>query len=219
VGGLSDPTAAGATLRVEVAGGTGAIQTFSLPAAGWSAVASGYRYRPAAGATAPVSLVVLKRNAKGVALLRVKLSGSVGSGDLVIAPPAPGDSGRVELEVAGGDRYCVGLGGAAGGRETSDTAMLWRVVRATREAPCSAPPPPTPTPHGSGTCCGCGCFPPYYHHCPFSAHQCSVPAPGATDPSECDAYDIPGELDCIFFVECDSDNGGIPFPYCTGLHG
>jgi hypothetical protein len=214
--GLSDPTAAGATLDVAVAGDTGGSQTFSLPAAGWSAIASGYRYRPPAGATAPVALVVLKRNAKGIALLRVKLSGGVGSEDLQIVPPALGDSGLVELEVTGGDRYCVGLGGSAGGTEPSDTATLWRVVRATSEAPCSpAPTPrPTPTPPGSVTCCGCGCTPPYYLHCP-GLDQCSVPAPGATDPSECDAYDIPGELDCGFFVPCNGNHGGIPFPYCN----
>jgi hypothetical protein len=331
IGSLGNPTAAGATLRVDVQGGTGASQTFSLPAAGWFPIASGYKYRPAAGATAPVALVVLKRKSSGVALLRVKLAGTVGSDDLEIAPPAPGDSGVVELEISGGDRYCVGLGGVAGGKEPSDTATLWRVVKATSEAPCSpvptpepfcgngviesgeacdgdalgecagcqmsvfpcsccvpagseyfdpnqlrelgccdfegfpiapsqtycgsclpdgypnlagAPPacgnccsgncyahpsipdvsicgtpPPTPTPNGGGTCCGCGCTPPYYLNCPSSAHQCSVPAPGATDESECDAYDIPGQLDCEFFVTCDSDNGGIPFPYCTGLPG
>jgi hypothetical protein len=222
---LSDPTAVGATLRMEVAGGTPATQVFSLPAAGWSAIRSGFRYRTEIGASAPVSTVVLKRKPSGVALIRVKFSGSVGSNDLQIAPPAPGDSGGIELEVTGGDRYCVGFGDGAGGKETSDTATLWRVVKATSEAACSPPPtptpvaPPTPTSGGSGVCCGCGCAAPYYLHCPGSQHQCSVPAPGATDPSDCDAYDISGELDCEFFVPCDGESGGISFPYCTGLGG
>jgi hypothetical protein len=211
VGGLSDPTAGGAILQIDLDGGTEASQTFFLPAAGWSSIANGYKYRPAAGATAPVALVVLKRKPTGVALLRIKLAGKVGSEDLEIAPPTPGDSAFVALETSG-DRYCVGLGGDAGGKETADTAALWRVVKATSEVPCT--PPPTPTPNMGGTCCGCSCMPPYYLYCP-GLDQCRVPAPGATDPRDCDAYDIPGHLDCGFFVSCDGNHGGIPFPPCV----
>jgi len=86
----------------------------------------------------------------------------------------------------------------------------------------AATPAPTPTPvvtptAGVARCCGCGCAPPYYLNCPFSQHQCSVPAPDATTPDDCDAFDVPGRLDCAFFVACDGSPGGIWFPYCTGL--
>ncbi|MEW6273381.1 MAG: hypothetical protein AB1689_29225, partial [Thermodesulfobacteriota bacterium] len=75
----------------------------------------------------------------------------------------------------------------------------------------------TPTPASGGRCCGCGCAPPYYLNCPFSQHQCSVPAPDATVEEECDAFDIPGQLDCEFFTTCNGTSGGIWFPYCTGV--
>jgi hypothetical protein len=78
----------------------------------------------------------------------------------------------------------------------------------------TATPIVTPTPEGGGVCCGCGCAPPYYYDCP-GVDQCSVPAPGATTPEDCDAFDVPGRLDCEFFVTCNGSHGGIPFPYCT----
>jgi hypothetical protein len=60
----------------------------------------------------------------------------------------------------------------------------------------------------------CGCYDIGYSHCPFSQHQCSIPAPGATSGAECAAFDIPGELQCIGFGVCDGAAGGIWFPYC-----
>lgn len=99
----------------------------------------------------------------------------------------------------------------AAGLADCDDATLAGLPAAT------ATPFPTPTPAGGGTCCGCGCAPPYYLNCPFSQHQCSVPAPGMTSNDQCDAYDVPGQLDCEFITACNAESGGIFFPYCTGL--
>jgi len=82
---------------------------------------------------------------------------------------------------------------------------------------------PTPTPFvtptppaGAGPCCRCGCIDPEFSQCP-GTDQCSIPAPGATQNSDCNAYDIPGKLDCAFLTaDCNPDVGGIPFPRCIG---
>jgi hypothetical protein len=146
VAAISDPTTSGATLKVYATGGSPAEQDFELPAGGWSAVSGGFRYRAPVGAAAPVSLVLIKRTPSGVALIRAKLSGSVGTLSLDVVPPNAGDTGGIELGVTGGDRYCVGFGGAAGGTEKADSASLWKVVRPTSEAACLPAPTPTPTP-------------------------------------------------------------------------
>src|SRR5262245_34872052 len=74
---VSDPTSGGAVLEVRATGGSANEQEFVLPAAGWSAISGGFRYRPPAGATSPVSLVIVKRTGSGRAILRAKLSGKV----------------------------------------------------------------------------------------------------------------------------------------------
>ena len=56
-------------------------------------------------------------------------------------PPNPGDEGGIILAVAGGDRYCVKLGGAAGGTEKVDSATRWKVVNASAEDGCPVPLP------------------------------------------------------------------------------
>jgi hypothetical protein len=215
---VTDPTSGGATLRVFATGGSPVEQTFVLPAAGWSAIRGGFRYRPTSGATTPVALVLVKRTGSGRALLRAKLSGAVGVADLEVVPPDPGDSGGVELEI-GSDRYCVGFGGAAGGEEKSDGASSWRVRRATAEAACSPPPTPTPTPTatppptptpvpscGNGIVEGSehcdGSVPPY---CGEFGFVCGAPG----EPAACRCCYPDGVFPYTFGVECCS-GGGIP---------
>lgn len=210
---VSDPTAVGAQLTIHATGGSTTEQDFVLSAAGWSAIPGGFRYRPPVGATSPVSLVIVKRTGSGRAILRAKLSGAVGTADLEVVPPDPGDSGGLELEVIGGDRYCVGFGGAAGGDEKNDTANVWRIRRATSEAACSPPPTPTPTAVPTPTpvpSCGNGMVEPP-EHCdgsvPFSCAEFGFVcgAPGEVAACRCCYPD--GVFPYTFGVECCSGGG------------
>jgi hypothetical protein len=138
---ISDPTSGGATLTVIANGGSSSSETYTLDPSGWTATGSGYRYRGPTGPDAdPVRSVTAKRTAGGVAMVKVLLRGNSGTQPLGVVPPNPGDDGGFILDVAGGDRYCVTLGGAAGGTEQKDGATQWKVKRATAEAGCPAPP-------------------------------------------------------------------------------
>jgi hypothetical protein len=129
------PTMGGATLHVSTTGGAASSQTFVLGPVGWRATSTGFRY---AGPTTgdPVRSVKLRRTPNGVVLLKVVLRGTTGTTDLAVVPPNPGDAASLELELSQGDRYCVALGGAAGGNEVSDTEAQWKIVNATAEPPC-----------------------------------------------------------------------------------
>jgi hypothetical protein len=54
-------------------------------------------------------------------------------GPVNVVPPNPGDDGGFILTLTGGNTYCVGFGGAAGGVETKDTSAQWSVRRPTAE--------------------------------------------------------------------------------------
>jgi hypothetical protein len=90
----------------------------------------------------PVKLLALKRSTNGTVILKVTLRGNVGTQPLGIVPPNAGSDGGLILDVSGGDRYCVLLGGAAGGVHKQNSARRWRVVNATAKAGCPSPPPP-----------------------------------------------------------------------------
>jgi len=134
---LSDPRTAGATLTVIANGGTDSNQTFALDATGWSASGNGYRYVGPTGADGdPVKRVVVKRTSGGTASITIMLRGNVGTQGIDAVPPNPGTSGGFILDVAGGDRYCVQLGGPAGGTTRRDDARRWDVRNASAEAGC-----------------------------------------------------------------------------------
>lgn len=137
---VGDPTIAGATLRIFANGATSTSQTISLPATQWAAnFQNGYGFF-GRGLAGPVKFVRIRRNFLGKFFIKAQLTGSLGP--ITVVPPNPGDDGGMVLTINGGDRYCVTLGGAAGGDETADSAALWRVVQATTEVPC---PPGSPS--------------------------------------------------------------------------
>jgi hypothetical protein len=139
---VGNPVTSGATLTVFTTGGTGVEQSFALPAAGWRPVSVlGFTYtnRLIGG---PVRKAVIKRTAGGTFTLSVTVTGAGGS--LAVVPPNPGESGGFVLEIGAGDRYCVTLGGAAGGLETRDDALLWQVKNAVAEV-CGTTFPTTTT--------------------------------------------------------------------------
>jgi hypothetical protein len=143
---LSDPRVAGATLTVIANGGTDSTQSYALDAAGWKAAGSGYRYKGPTGADGdPVRKVLLTRTANGRASITILATGNLGTQGILVTPQNPGASGGFVLDVAAGDRYCVRLGGLAGGTTRRDDARRWDIRNATAEAGCPAPDTTTTT--------------------------------------------------------------------------
>jgi hypothetical protein len=115
---VGDPVANGGSLRVIVDTGAGGTldQTFALPAAGWSALGTtGFRYgNDQAGAA--VGTVIIKNKASSGFLVKALLRRTDVTGLLQIQDPGVPSGGGIVLTLGGGDSYCVGFGGSAGGR-------------------------------------------------------------------------------------------------------
>jgi hypothetical protein len=134
---VGDPRIGGATLTVFANGGTSTSQTIPLPAAYWTQpFQNGFGFSPR-GQAGPVRFVRLRKSFAGKFFLKVLLRGAIAP--LNIVPPNPGDNAGMILAINGGDRYCTGFAGAAGGAEPVDDADLWRVLRADAEVPCGSP--------------------------------------------------------------------------------
>jgi hypothetical protein len=222
---VGDPTVGGATLDVIANGGTGSAQHLTLDAAGWSPTPTGFTYRgPTTGD--PVRKVTLKLTPTGVAILKVVLKGNVGTSDLALTPPDPGDGGGLVLAIAGGDRYCVSLGGSAGGTERQDTASLWLVTDATDKPGCPASTTPTTSStiafgcSSSGPVCGGSC--PAGYHCENvgGGSECFCFTGGTDECANCDTPCNPGDVCAAviditppeYLVSC----GCVTPPVCAG---
>jgi hypothetical protein len=141
---LADPTSSGATLTVVANGATPTSESFVLDASGWKPIRGGYRYTGPTGADGdPVRQVKIKLTASG-ASIKASLSGGVGIQALDTVPPNPGVDGGLVLKI-GPERYCVAFGGAAGGKESRNTAQSWRISKPTAEAGCPEAPTTTTT--------------------------------------------------------------------------
>src|SRR5205085_894483 len=112
---VGDPLANGASLDVVANGATSSAQTFSLPKEGWKRIGSlGFQYssRIPGGA---VKKARIRRTSGGIFQMSVLVLGR--GGDVTVVPPDPGSDGGFILTLTGGDRYCAGFGGAAGGNQ------------------------------------------------------------------------------------------------------
>jgi hypothetical protein len=128
---VGDPTLSGAELFVMAHGTTNSTERYVLDASGWRAISTGYKYTGPTGPDGdPVRKVILKRTPSGKTLLKVLLKGTTGSQPLDVLPPNTATSGGFVLTLGGGDGYCVGFGGTAGGAVSNDTAQQWKVVDA-----------------------------------------------------------------------------------------
>ncbi|HZR81646.1 MAG TPA: hypothetical protein VFD92_11160 [Candidatus Binatia bacterium] len=128
--------AQGATLTISVTGEVDGEQTFELPPPWAAAGASGVKYSDPKGIHGPVKAVTLKKTSSGTFAMSVQLVGNTGSAPqphIGIVPPRPGSSARVLLAVNGGDAYCLGFGGAAGGAIVN-TPTSFSVTRPTSRA-------------------------------------------------------------------------------------
>src|SRR5581483_349685 len=141
---VGDPAANGATVLIVANGATSTSQEFVLPPTGWTAVDGGFRYRDAHGASGAVKTAQIRKTRRGVFVLRVAIVGR--NGPIAVVPPNPGEDGGVVLTIDGGDSYCVGFGGDAGGTITpgTNTSRVFRVKRPLGAA-CPIPSPTTTT--------------------------------------------------------------------------
>ena len=114
---VGDPTVGGATLRVIANGTTPSDQTFNLLAPGWigRTNTSGlvyYKYRDK-GLNGPVKGAFIKITPSGN--FQIKALALAKLGPLNVVPPNPGTDAAIILAIGGGDTYCSGFGGTAGG--------------------------------------------------------------------------------------------------------
>jgi len=109
-------------------------QTFPLPPPWTRTGTTGARYVDKTGAHGPVTSVQLTRSASGTMTLKATILGKRGPGaqpHVVVLPPDPGAEGEVRLEVSGGETYCAGFGGAAGGKIVNKGSRLFKVTNPT----------------------------------------------------------------------------------------
>jgi predicted acyl esterase len=126
---VGNPVANGATLEVIAHGTTSSDQTFSLPKEGWKAIGSlGFQY----SGSGAVKKARIKKTPSGVFQVKALVLGK--GGPVTVVPPDPGSDGGFILTLTGGDRYCVGFGGAAGGVSVKNDSRQWSVKRPTAEA-------------------------------------------------------------------------------------
>lgn len=99
-----NPTASGATLTISVTGAATSTQTVALPATGWKATKTGFKYADTKLTMGPVKSALIQAS-RGNFTLQATLGGK--SGAIGLVPPNPGSSACAVLEIPGGDRYHV----------------------------------------------------------------------------------------------------------------
>jgi hypothetical protein len=121
---VGNPTVGGGTLTIRADGGTPTTQTFTLPQG-----ISGMKYKDAKGENTAVKSVLIRKNASGVFLIKVVVSGKIGT--LSVVPPDPGTAGCVFLSLSGGDSYSVLFG--AGSTFINKDGLLFKAKKPTAE--------------------------------------------------------------------------------------
>ena len=217
---ISDPRNFGSTLTIVAAGGTTTTESWPLFRTLWTKIgANAYHYASTSGSPSVRLRVSVRRTAAGLAMLKVGVRG-----DGPVLPPNPGDAGGVFLAVGGGDRYCVKLGGAAGGTERTDTPTRWKVVNATAEDGCPVVPPVcgNNVREAGEECDGVdqsSCFPVLCRPdctCETCAQGICSPELGVPccDPGSV-CVNTPGPLGACFNGECDDPTDCIPLGTCV----
>jgi hypothetical protein len=135
-----DPLENGCTLRIVANGATSTSQTIAIPPGafqdpegpGWTGFVKKrkaiFRYVDERGQNGPVTSLSIKQVSSRV-LLSITLDTRGKNGTIEVVPPNPGTDGGALLSINGGDSYCVGFGGAAGGKIRENTATEFRVSK------------------------------------------------------------------------------------------
>lgn len=130
---VGDPTTGGATLRIDVTGTATATQTFTLPAAGWKATKTGFKYADSKLLLGPVKSALIQVS-KGKFQLKAVLGGKTGA--IALLPPNPGASACAVFEIAGGDRYHVSFPGPPDAKIAKNDAKTFQVNKVLVEGLC-----------------------------------------------------------------------------------
>jgi acetyl esterase/lipase len=135
---VGDPVADGASVTIALNGANPSEATYALPA-GTSAKGrpfwkgdptKGFKYGDPTGENGPVKRAQIKLK-NGVFQIKVVVDGKLAP--VVLVPPAPGTDACALVTIAGGDSYSVRF---AGGDQTNDGAVLFKVVKPTVEGSC-----------------------------------------------------------------------------------
>jgi hypothetical protein len=138
---VGNPTVGGATLTVRADGNTPTTQTFTLPQgisgmtgkSFWSGDAlGGFKYKDAKGENTAVKSVLIRKNGSGLFLIKVVVSGKIGT--LSVVPPNPGTGGCLALTLSGGDSYSVSFG--TGSMLINKDGQLFKAKKPTAEGSC-----------------------------------------------------------------------------------
>jgi hypothetical protein len=101
---VGSPTTSGATLSVQATGANPTSQSFTLPAAGWTASGvNSFKYRDSSGAFSAVKRAQIKVTPSGTFTIKAIANGN--NGPVNVVPPNPGTGGCVSLALGGGDTY------------------------------------------------------------------------------------------------------------------
>ncbi|HEV7732635.1 MAG TPA: hypothetical protein VGR62_10760 [Candidatus Binatia bacterium] len=142
-----NPITDGALLTVAAVGRESARETFALPAGAATGQNPGWRvrtgpgtgdgsfvWRDPNGVNGPVRVLRLTRGRKGFRIdLRLR---ATTAHPLALRPPAPGAAGELVVTIPGGDTWCVGFGGNAGGKVVTNRATRFR-MNAPTQATCN----------------------------------------------------------------------------------
>jgi hypothetical protein len=198
---FADPRIGGASLTVIANGGMPTSQNYALDASGWRQVGSGFKYAGPTGADGdPVKKVVMTKSQSGRVRLSIVVVDGTGSQPVTVTPPNPGSDGGFIVDVAG-DRYCVKLGGTAGGTERKDDAEQWRVTNAVAADAC-------PTADGPPTTCGNNSIEPP-ETCDGTTSSCVTGMPPFYACVDCQCCGI-AERPCYAGTCCSSEYACVP---------
>ena len=140
---VGDPTLNGATLSIEVDGGSASAQVFTLPIGNnlaghpfWSGDAvKGFRYRDAQGENGPVGTLQIKKASNSNFQIKALARGTLGP--ISVLPPDDGIGGCAQLVINGGDSYSVLFGDGA---IKNKGATLFSIINPTTEGTCTTTP-------------------------------------------------------------------------------
>jgi hypothetical protein len=130
---VGDPTATGATLTVFADGTTASSETYQLPAALWTTVKGGFKYKDGQLTMGPVKTAVITL-ANGTFRLRAVVVGKTSG--ISLLPPNVGTEGCALFEITGGDRYHVRFPPAPDSTIKKDDAQAFVIKDATVEGVC-----------------------------------------------------------------------------------
>ena len=130
---VGDPTADGATLRIQLT--NGGDQCVTMPASGWSAIGTiGFKYKDAALANGPVKVAQIKKTPSGTFILKALLKNG-GPTSITVAPGDPTTSYATNFTLGTGDEYC---GGTATATPNPNNATTFKVSNDAAPGACIA---------------------------------------------------------------------------------